>query len=214
MNSTFVVPPPPEQSLNASFDLTVQDDDDPVCISERSLGDAPLTDTVVVDEDTTYEIVESGTIRRCRKLIATDGYSYTVKSSNPTTTQWRCAVRNRSTWCRASVSQRGTTFTPGSADHIHPPDHSTAMLVRVKKQIWEDANAQPFTSAQTIVEEKLQANVDDDDFDLPKPANLIRRRGSIPTSPRRPVHSRTRPCHTQEAGHTHTKKKKTKHFGS
>ncbi|XP_033756187.1 uncharacterized protein LOC117338932 [Pecten maximus] len=79
MNSTFVVPPPPEQSLNASFDLTVQDDDDPVCISERSLGDAPLTDTVVVDEDTTYEIVESGTIRRCRKLIATDGYSYTVK---------------------------------------------------------------------------------------------------------------------------------------
>ncbi|KAK3090126.1 hypothetical protein FSP39_009370 [Pinctada imbricata] len=40
------------------------------------------------------------------------GYAYTVKKTTQYATYWRCSVRSSTLWCRASVTQRGTTFTP------------------------------------------------------------------------------------------------------
>ena len=46
----------------------------------RSLVEAALSNTVVEESDTVvYEVVEEGTIRKMKKLVSSDGFSYCVK---------------------------------------------------------------------------------------------------------------------------------------
>ncbi|OWF41527.1 hypothetical protein KP79_PYT02184 [Mizuhopecten yessoensis] len=104
-------------------------------LAEQSLADALITDTVLEDEEVTWGVVDQGTNRRCRKLVSSDGYTYTVKGSTKTTTTWRCSVRNKKVWCRASVSQRGDVFTCGTIDHVHGSDNLAMKRVKVKTQV-------------------------------------------------------------------------------
>ena len=45
----------------------------------RNIGETPLSDTILCDEEVTYEVIEEGTERKRRKLVSSDGYSYCVK---------------------------------------------------------------------------------------------------------------------------------------
>ncbi|XP_021371845.1 uncharacterized protein LOC110462266 isoform X3 [Mizuhopecten yessoensis] len=124
-------------------------------LAEQSLADALITDTVLEDEEVTWGVVDQGTNRRCRKLVSSDGYTYTVKGSTKTTTTWRCSVRNKKVWCRASVSQRGDVFTCGTIDHVHGSDNLAMKRVKVKTQILTEVMATVHTSAATIMEDVL-----------------------------------------------------------
>ncbi|KAK3103978.1 hypothetical protein FSP39_023386 [Pinctada imbricata] len=82
-------------------------------INESDIQQNGRNDTILDDEPVTYEIVEKGSKQRAKKLVSSDGYAYTVKKTTQYATYWRCSVRSSTLWCRASVTQRGTTFTPG-----------------------------------------------------------------------------------------------------
>ncbi|XP_069119255.1 uncharacterized protein [Argopecten irradians] len=47
------------------------------------------------DDETRYQILENSTNRGQRKLVSSDGYSYTVKKASTRTTTWKCSVRNK-----------------------------------------------------------------------------------------------------------------------
>ncbi|KAK3090245.1 hypothetical protein FSP39_010325 [Pinctada imbricata] len=82
-------------------------------INESDIQQNGRNDTILDDEPVTYEIVEKGSKQRTKKLVSSDGYAHTVKKTTQYATYWRCSVRSSTLWCRASVTQRGTTFTPG-----------------------------------------------------------------------------------------------------
>ena len=48
----------------------------------RSLGEAALTDSILEDEIVTYDVIEEGSIRMKKKLVSSDGYSFTIKVSS------------------------------------------------------------------------------------------------------------------------------------
>jgi hypothetical protein len=64
-----------------TFDTTNRDFNRPVAALDTSLPDRPLDDDVPADTPVTYEVVESGTKRGGRKLVSSDGYTYTARVS-------------------------------------------------------------------------------------------------------------------------------------
>ncbi|XP_069134351.1 uncharacterized protein [Argopecten irradians] len=140
---------PPELSITASTDP--ESDDQPPILElsaaveptlphmdelEQSLDDVVPTDSVLEDQPIQYDIVEDGSNKRRRKLVTTDGYAYIVKKATNRTTTWRCSVRNKTVWCKATVLQRGADFIPGSVDHIHAPDHLIVKRVRIAAEAY------------------------------------------------------------------------------
>jgi len=51
-------------------------------VLRRSLGEAALTDSILEDEIVTYDVIEEGSIRMKKKLVSSDGYSFTIKVSS------------------------------------------------------------------------------------------------------------------------------------
>ena len=53
------------------------------------------------------------------RLVDSSGYAYTRRPLNKeNVTYWRCAVRNKITYCKATVTQRGDTFRRGPIQHV------------------------------------------------------------------------------------------------
>jgi hypothetical protein len=64
---------------------------------------------------------------------------------------WRCNVRNKSVWCKAIVSQKGSLFTQGSQPHTHPAQLGAAVATKVAAAAKKIAATEIFTSAAEIV---------------------------------------------------------------
>ncbi|XP_021374095.1 uncharacterized protein LOC110463636 [Mizuhopecten yessoensis] len=120
-------------TLDGAFDLPDRPEDNPPIV-EQSLDDVVPTDSVLEDQPVRFEIVEEGSNKRRRKLVSSDGFAYTVKTVTNRTTSWRCSVRNKTIWCRATILQRGDSFIPGSCDHAHAPDNLIVKRVRIATQ--------------------------------------------------------------------------------
>ncbi|KAK3086339.1 hypothetical protein FSP39_017052 [Pinctada imbricata] len=143
-------------------------------INESDIQQNGRNDTVLDDEPVTYEIVEKGSKQRAKKLVSNDGYAYTVKKTTQYATYWRCSVRSSTLWCRASVTQRGTTFTPGPNAHDHPADPGLRTKTMVYTTVLDTASTDPYRPAGNIVDQEMRDKMTTHDFNLPNPLNLIR----------------------------------------
>ncbi|XP_052079666.1 zinc finger CCCH domain-containing protein 4-like [Mytilus californianus] len=72
-------PQPLDDTLpDHSFDITLEvAEENPVV--ESDIEDPELSDSFVEDRPVTFEVVENGTMKRAKKLVSSDGFSYTVK---------------------------------------------------------------------------------------------------------------------------------------
>ena len=53
------------------------------------------------------------------RLVDSNGYAYTWRPLNKeNVTYWRCAVRNKTVYCKATVTQRGELFRRGPVKHV------------------------------------------------------------------------------------------------
>ncbi|CAC5379353.1 unnamed protein product [Mytilus coruscus] len=134
-------PQPLDDTLpDHSFDITLEvAEENPVV--ESDIEDPELTDSFVEDRPVTFEVVENGTMKRAKKLVSSDGFSYT--SSTSKTVNWRCSVRNKKVWCKATVMQRGwhRRFNGKAAhNHLHfykivPAFQQEAKTVSITQQL-------------------------------------------------------------------------------
>ena len=59
------------------------------------------------EAEVTFQVVESGTQRGKRKLVSSDGFTFTLKRQNRgETVEWRCAIRNKTVICPVTIQQR------------------------------------------------------------------------------------------------------------
>ena len=136
---------------------------------------APEDDTE--EEPLTYHRVESSSQRNKDRLIDSRGYTYTVlRRKVSTVTAWRCAVRNKSVYCKATVLQNGENYTAGRNQHIHPPCAGALDAAKVIHAVKQKSKENLFTSAAAIVDEVMREELDQEKpIDaLPKPINLTR----------------------------------------
>lgn len=100
----------------------------------RSVADDTITreDVGDIESTTTFEIVDTGSIRGKRKLVSSAGYSFVVKRQQKNgTTEWRCSVRGHKTGCNAVVRQNGDIFTESQHTHSHPAQPGVLSAVKV-----------------------------------------------------------------------------------
>ena len=68
---------------------------------------------------------------------------------------WRCSVRNKNTSCKATVLQKGTSFTRGCQPHVHPGKLGAAKAAIIQKEVKKIAGKEIFTSASEVVNRVL-----------------------------------------------------------
>lgn len=141
----------------------------PENVMEPSIQDETPRDlTLAEPEETTYEIITTGSQKGKQKLTDSIGYMYTVKRKNNNTVDWTCSVRNKNVWCKASVKQRGnTTFSRGPQPHICQPQIGATATTHIRASVKQKAAAEIFTSAAEIVNQIIQT---EDLQDQPIPA--------------------------------------------
>ena len=155
----------------------------PSRVEESSLQE-PLPAAMDLDEPSdsvTYSIVKASSQRGKPKLADSNGYTYVVKKRQGARIYWRCSVKNKTLFCRASVTQCGEIFTPGINQHCH---QSTGPDARKALQICADVKAKAaemvFKPASAIVEEVLTDQIDDSPCpSVPKPTNLTRQANRV-----------------------------------
>lgn len=109
---------------------------------------------------TTYEVIKDGSQKGKEKLADSNGYTYTVKTRRANGNKvWTCSVRNKTTWCKASVQQKGSEFTRGVHPHIHSAQLGAATAIRVVSAVKRIAEAEIFTSAAEIVNKVSYLNL-------------------------------------------------------
>ena len=101
----------------------------------------------------TYEIVEEGTKRRCKKLIDSRGYSYTFKEKTKTTDYWQCSIRPKGNPCRGTVKEQDGSFIPGRNTHNHQPEPGALLAAKIVTCVKQKALDNVFKPATAIVEE-------------------------------------------------------------
>jgi hypothetical protein len=91
-------------------------------------------------------------------------------------TAWRCAVRNSTNTCLATVQQRGSTFTRGPQPHNHAGEPGAAANARIQREVKLQAAAEIFEPALNIVESVIREEVKQHGIrpGLPKLHNLTR----------------------------------------
>ncbi|XP_071810737.1 uncharacterized protein [Apostichopus japonicus] len=130
--------------------------------------------------ETTYQIITDGSQKGKEKLADSDGYTYTVKTQRANGNRtWTCSVRNKAMWCKATVLQKGTSFTRGTQAHIHPGKLGAKLATKISAEVKKTAAREIFTSAAEIVnkvmlEEGIQEATEPLEA-LQKPVNLARR---------------------------------------
>ena len=140
--------------------------------AEQGYEGSHLTDDM---EQAEYTIIRSSSQRQHPKLIDNAGYTYTMKSKGKYTTFWRCSVRNKNTYCRATIIQSNATFRKGSFEHIHPGLPGRHIVEKVIAQVKTKASQQPFLSANNIVGEVLSKYAGLQGLPgMPQPSNLAR----------------------------------------
>ncbi|XP_063436670.1 uncharacterized protein LOC134718107 [Mytilus trossulus] len=141
--------------------------------SDSSSDESITSDSSIEDRPVTFEVVEGGTMRKAKKLVSSDGYSYTVKNSTSRTIHWKCSVRNKNIYCKATVAQRGQNFIRGIHQHIHRSDPNVVQKTKLRAELMTEAALYTHKSAGAIVKEKMHT-ISGRDVNLPNPTNLTR----------------------------------------
>ena len=138
-----------DNSSNVSMSFEV-----PRRITESSIEDDPPMqyDGENGPAVTTYEIIKDGSQKGKEKLADSNGYTYIVKTRRANGNRvWRCSVRNKSVWCKATVLEKSNLFTCGSQAHKHPAQLGAAKATRISSAVKKIAATEIFTSAAEIV---------------------------------------------------------------
>ncbi|XP_052077928.1 uncharacterized protein LOC127715834 [Mytilus californianus] len=166
--------PDTEPNLTASFDVTRRPIEDQQEILEDSLIEPDLPDTILPDIPVTYTLVDQGSQRGRFKLVSSDGYEYTKKSSKGDFTYWRCSKRSKTVNCPATVSQKGSDYKMNTRQHIHQADKGALKKVVVRKEVKAESLRDIHKSARRIVDDKMLEHIEPEDHQLPKVNNLER----------------------------------------
>ncbi|XP_033733580.1 uncharacterized protein LOC117322752 [Pecten maximus] len=89
-------------NLDDSFDMSDRERPDEATEPQEESFDAhgePAEDSILDDQPTTYEVLAKGTTRGKPLLVSSDGYTYTVKRTNKSTTIWTCSLRSKVIHC-------------------------------------------------------------------------------------------------------------------
>ncbi|KAK3108588.1 hypothetical protein FSP39_011475 [Pinctada imbricata] len=149
-----------ETTTQSSFDLTNrQSIDVPTNVFENSISDDSVDVSTTQETAITYQIVETGTQRAKRKLVSSDGFSYTFKRQYQSSTHWRCSIRNKTVNCPATVVQQGDNFRVNNS-HLHQPQPGIAATVKIQRDIKLQARQNIFAPAPSIVDAILKEHVD------------------------------------------------------
>ncbi|XP_060595612.1 uncharacterized protein LOC132749732 [Ruditapes philippinarum] len=131
---------------------------------------ARITDIIIEDSgEVTYEVVESGSNRGCKKLVSSDGFSFCVKSRKDQESR-----RNKNMTCKATVSQRDELFIAGKFEHCHPADSSLTKKVKLRKNVKQAGKENIFTSATKVVDLELPRTFSGQDFNLVNTTSFAR----------------------------------------
>ena len=109
-------------------------------------------DPAIVPTVVTYQVIQDGSQKGKEKLADSQGYTYIVKVRRANGNKvWRCNVRNKSMWCKATVLQKANGFTQGSQPHTHSAQLRAATATKVAASVKRIAATEIFTSAAEIV---------------------------------------------------------------
>lgn len=160
----------------------------------------PDTDTLEVPSgaiqqempDVTYTIVDGVSKRSKSKLVDSLNYGYNKKCvlKRSGETVWLCCVRNKETYCSATVKQLGDIFTRGPKPHVCTPKSSALEAAIIRQDIITKSTNNMFTSGSNIVNGAIQLHLDPSAQTeaLPQHASLVRlankrRQGDRPPNP-------------------------------
>ncbi|KAK8375337.1 hypothetical protein O3P69_008302 [Scylla paramamosain] len=100
------------------------------------------------------------------------------------------SIRNRTFTCKATVLQKGNTFTPGLHDHAHQAEPGKQKNYEILADVKRKASEDVFRSASAIVEEVMTSQLQSTDPEpsRPAPGLLVRRANRLrqalrPTDP-------------------------------
>ncbi|XP_033746946.1 uncharacterized protein LOC117332171 [Pecten maximus] len=161
--------------LEDSFDMS--DGERPEEATEPSFDahGEPAEDSILDDQPTTYEVLAKGTTRGKPLLVSSDGYTYTVKRTNKSTTIWTCSIRSKNIRCYASIVAKGTQFNRGPQEHVHPPEPRKTAKAKVTMKAKQVAEDNLFRASMTIVESTITEELEAQHrFLAPKRSNLKR----------------------------------------
>ncbi|XP_052226200.1 uncharacterized protein LOC127841419 [Dreissena polymorpha] len=117
-----------------TFNISNREIEQPNLPLDDSVRERPLDAVIPEDGPITYDVVTGGTKRGGKKLVSSDGHSYTAKRSNGGRKYWQCSVRNKAKKCYANVKQFGDIYTASLGGHTHPanPGMSKEVKARVR----------------------------------------------------------------------------------
>nr|XP_002123054.1 uncharacterized protein LOC100181043 [Ciona intestinalis] len=106
-----------------------------------------------------YTVIEGGSSRGSDKLFDSLGHSYNggaiYSTRGSATRHWRCSVRNKKTYCHASVTERSGVFMRGNRPHNHKPrpghDILSVIMFTSKQAGCEHLNIPASSIARDIV---------------------------------------------------------------
>ena len=134
----------------------------PEQLEESSIADDAQRqyDSVSLPAVITYQVIEDGSQKGKEKLADRLGYNYTVKMRRANGNKvWRCSVRSKSLWCKATVLEKANCFTQGSQPHTHSAQLGAAKATNVAAAVKRIAATEIFTSAAEIVNKVLKDSV-------------------------------------------------------
>lgn len=92
----------------------------------------PISDEAAI----TFNVVDLGTQRGKRKLVSSDGFTFTFKRQNKNSIDWRCRVRNKTISCPVVVRQQGDSFDVlNNKTHTHAAQPDVLTAVNIRKQV-------------------------------------------------------------------------------
>ena len=85
------------------------------------------------------------------KLVDSHNYTYNIKGQLKDGTNWQCSVRNKETYCKDKVKQKGSQFTHTPQPYTCMPRAPTLPAAKARSQITKEAMTHRFQLAATIV---------------------------------------------------------------
>lgn len=96
-------------------------------------------------------------------------YFFQRLRKNNTITDWCCSIRSKALRCSATVVQNCDNFKNGPSAHNHPAKPGIGTAVKIIAEVKARAKNEVFTSAATIVQDVLQARVNESEPDNSRP---------------------------------------------
>ncbi|XP_065928228.1 uncharacterized protein [Magallana gigas] len=148
-------PTEPDSTFNINEDFII-----PEQLQENSLIEDAIGPVVPDNTPVTYSVEEETSQRGKKKLLTSDGFSFTVRLQRGESTYWWCSVRPKEDRCKATIIQKGNNFLPGHQLHNHPAKPGSHIAAVITRDVKKQAKANIFRAARTIVEEIMVENCD------------------------------------------------------